>query len=181
MGKLATSFFISLDGVVGEPQSWQAPYFNEEMGAALGHEMASSDGFILGRVTYEKWAGFWPNQGDENPMAAAINKAPKYVASTTLTSADWKNSTLLEGDVPKAVSALKQESGADLQTTGSTTLVRSLLDADLVDELRLMIHPLVVGNGRRLFRDGDNYALKLVESTTFGTGVISAIFELDRE
>jgi dihydrofolate reductase len=178
MGKLAATFFISLDGIVGEPQRWQAPYFNDEMGAALGQAMASSDGFILGRVTYEEWAGFWPNQGDENPMAAAINKAPKYVASTTLKSADWENSTLLEGDVGSAVSALKRESARNLQTSGSTTLVRSLLDADLVDELRLMIHPLVVGSGRRLFRDGDNYALKLVDSTTFSTGVISAVFEV---
>jgi dihydrofolate reductase len=178
MGKLAASFFISLDGIVGEPQRWQAPYFNHELGAALGQTMAASDGFVLGRVTYEEWAGFWPHQGDGNPMATAINEAPKYVASGTLKSADWQNSTVLEGDVPEAVSALKQESAKDLQTSGSTTLVRSLLDAGLVDELRLMIHPVVVGSGRRLFEDGDNHTLKLVESTTFSTGVISATFEL---
>jgi dihydrofolate reductase len=178
MGKLAASFFISLDGIVGEPQRWQAPYFNDELGAALGEAMASSDGFVLGRVTYEEWAGFWPNQGDENPMAAAINQAPKYVASTTLESAEWRNSTVLEGDVPEAVSALKQESAKDLQTSGSTTLVRSLLGAGLVDELRLMIHPVVVGSGRRLFQDGDNHTLTLVEETTFSTGVISATFAL---
>jgi dihydrofolate reductase len=156
MGRLAASFFISLDGIVGEPQSWQGRYFDGEMGAALGQAMASSDGFVLGRVTYEEWAGFWPNQGSENPMAAAMNQARKYVASKTLPSADWQNSVLLEGDVPEAVSAMK-EAGKDLQISGSTTLVRSLMEARVIDELRLMIHPLVVGSGRRLFEEGDRH------------------------
>jgi dihydrofolate reductase len=110
-------------------------------------------------------------------MAAAINQARKYVASKTLPSADWENSVLLEGDVPAAVSALKQ-SGKDLQISGSTTLVRSLIEAQLIDELRLMIHPLVVGSGRRLFEEGDRHTLKLSDSTTFGTGVVSATYEL---
>jgi dihydrofolate reductase len=178
MRNLAASFFISLDGVVGEPQRWQGPYFNHEMGAALGEAMASSDGFLLGRVTYEEWASFWPAQGAENPVASAINHAPKYVVSTTLESADWENSMLLDGDVPAAVSALKQESGRGLQISGSTTLVRSLMDAGLIDELRLMIHPVVVGSGRRLFEEGDRHTLKLVDATTFSTGVVSATFEM---
>jgi dihydrofolate reductase len=176
MRKLAASFFITLDGVVGEPQSWQGPYFDEEMGAVLGQQMASSDGFVLGRRTYQEWASFWPRQSDENPMAAAMNQARKYVAATTMTSVDWENSSLLEGDVPTAVAALKQQAGRELQASGSTTLVRNLLAAGLVDELRLMVHPLVVGTGRRLFEPGDDYKLDLVESTTFGSGVISAIY-----
>jgi dihydrofolate reductase len=178
MRRLAASLFISLDGVVGEPQRWQGPYFNDEMGAALGEAMASSDGFLLGRVTYEEWAGFWPTQGAENPMASAINQAPKYVASTTLPSVNWENSTLLDGDVPAAVTALKQEPGRGLQISGSTTLVRSLMDAGLVDELRLMIHPVVVGSGRRLFEEGDRHTLKLSDVTAFSTGVVSATFEV---
>src|SRR5918997_4206787 len=136
MGRLAASLFISLDGIVGEPQRWQGPYFDDEMGAALGGAMASSDGFLIGRVTYEEWVGFWPNQGSENPMAAAINQAQKYVASKTLPSVDWENTVLLEGDVPEAVAALK-EAGKNLQISGSTTLVRSLLEARIIDELRL--------------------------------------------
>jgi dihydrofolate reductase len=176
MRKLAASFFITLDGVVGEPQSWQGPYFDEEMGAALGRQMASSDGFVLGRRTYQEWAGFWPRQSADNPMAAAMNQTRKYVASTTMTGVDWENSTLFEGDVPTAVAALKQQPGRELQTSGSTTLVRNLLAAGLVDELRLMVHPLVAGTGRRLFEPGDDFKLELVESTTFGSGVISAIY-----
>jgi dihydrofolate reductase len=178
MRKLAASFFITLDGVVEEPQRWQGPYFDQEMGAELGRAMADSDGFVLGRITYEEWAGFWPNQPPDNPMAAAINSTRKYVASTTLDSAEWDNSRLLEGDVAEAVAALKREQGRDLQTSGSTTLVRSLLAAGLVDELRLMIHPVIAGRGRRLFEEGDDYGLKLARSTAFGSGVILATYEL---
>ena len=178
MRKLLASFFITLDGVVEEPQRWQGPYFDEEVGAELGRAMADSDGFVLGRVTYEEWAGFWPNQSSENPMAAAINSARKYVASTTLDRAEWENSSLLDGDVTGAVAALKREDGKDLQTSGSRTLVRTLLAAGLIDELRLMIHPLVVGRGRRLFEEGDDYGLKLARSQPFGSGVILATYEL---
>ena len=178
MRKLLASFFITLDGVVEEPQRWQGPYFDEEVGAELGRAMADSDGFVLGRVTYEEWASFWPNQSSENPMAAAINSARKYVASTTLDRAEWENSSLLEGDVAGAVAALKREDGKDLQTSGSRTLVRSLLAAGVIDELRLMIHPLVVGRGRRLFEEGDDYGLKLARSQPFGSGVILATYEL---
>jgi len=178
MRTLAASLFITLDGVVENPERWQGPYFDQELGAELGRAMAESGGFVLGRVTYEEWAGFWPNQPYEDRMAAAINSARKYVASTTLNSADWENSTLLEGDAAEAVAALKQEEGKELQTSGSTTLVRSLLGAGLVDELRLLIHPVVVGRGRRLFEPGDDYGLKLARSEAFASGVISATYEL---
>lgn len=178
MGRIAASLFMTLDGVVGEPERWQAPYFNDEMGATLGRAMATSEGFLLGRVTYEEWAGFWPNQGDENPMAEAMNRARKYVVSTTLKSVDWENSTLLEGEVPQAVASLKENVGTDLQISGSTTLVRSLLEAGLLDELRLMIHPVVVASGRRLFEEGDSYRLQLTESTAFSTGVLATTYRL---
>jgi dihydrofolate reductase len=178
MRRLAASFFITLDSVVEEPQRWQGPYFDQEMGAELGAAMADTDAFVLGRVTYEEWAGFWPNQPPENPMATAMNSARKYVASTTLDSAEWENSSVLEGDVAEAVAALKREQGKDLQTSGSTTLVRSLLAADLIDELRLMIHPVIVGRGRRLFEEGDDYGLQLARSATLGSGVILATYEL---
>jgi dihydrofolate reductase len=178
MRKLAASFFITLDGVVEEPQRWQGPYFDQELGAELGRHMAGSDGFVLGRKTYEEWAAFWPNQGAENPMAAAMNQTRKFVASTTLESLDWENSSLLEGNVTDAVAALKEEDGPDLQTSGSTTLVRSLLEAGLVDELRLMVHPLVVGRGRKLFEERDGYQLELVESKAFGSGVLSATYRV---
>jgi dihydrofolate reductase len=178
MRRLAASFFITLDGVVEAPQRWQGPYFDQELGAELGRAMAESDGFVLGRVTYEEWAGFWPTQPAENPMAAAMNRSRKYVASRTLDTAGWVNSSVLEGEAAEAVAALKREEGKDLQTAGSTTLVRSLLAAGLIDELRLMIHPVIVGRGRRLFDEGDEYGLTLVRSAAFGSGVISATYEV---
>jgi|SRR5215217_2430 len=177
MRKLVASFFITLDGVVENPQSWQGPYFDQEMGAALGGAMAESSGFVLGRVTYEEWAGFWPNQPADDPMAAAMNSAQKYVASATLETADWQKSTILRGDATEAIAELKRDEGGELQSSGSTTLVRSLLEAGLIDELRLMIHPVVVGRGRRLFEPGDDYRLKLVGSDTFGSGVVSATYD----
>lgn len=177
MRKVVANLFISLDGVVESPETWHFPYFNEEMGAAMGATMTSSDAFLLGRRTYEQWAAFWPTQDPgENPMAHAINGMPKFVASTTLDAVEWQNSTLLEGDVRDAVTRLKSRAGGDIAITGSATLVRSLLADGLLDELRLMIHPVVVGSGARLFDDGDQVPLELVESETFSTGVLNLAY-----
>jgi dihydrofolate reductase len=173
--KLIATFFVSLDGVVEAPQDWHFPYFNDEMAAAIGAAMGSSDALLMGRVTYEEWAGFWPNAEDE--MAEYMNNTPKYVASTTLDEVEWNNSQLLEGDVAKAVAALKQQPGQDIVMSGSPTLVRYLLREGLVDELQLMIHPVVVGGGARLFVDGDKHALELVDSNTFDTGVVHATYK----
>jgi dihydrofolate reductase len=173
--KVIATFFVSLDGVVEAPQDWHFPYFNEEMGAAIGAAMQTSDAMLCGRVTYQEWAAFWPEA--DNEMAEHMNATPKYVASTTLKDVDWSNSHLLEGDVPAAVAELKQRSGKDIVMSGSATLARSLLHEGLVDELHLMIHPVVVGDGARLFSDGDRQALELADSTTFETGVIHAVYK----
>ena len=122
--KLISTFFVSLDGVVEAPQDWHFPYFNDEMTAAIGATMASSGAMLCGRVTYQEWAGFWPDA--DNEMAAFMNETPKYVASTTLDDVDWSNSHLLEGDVPAAVAALKEQPGKDIVMSGSATLARSL-------------------------------------------------------
>jgi dihydrofolate reductase len=174
MRKVIASLFLSLDGVMEKPETWHFPYFNDEMGAAIGRAMSSADAFLLGRRTYEEWAAYWPSQSpDENPMAAGINGMPKYVASTTLDEVTWQNSTLLGADVAEEVEKLKRQPGKDISVTGSATLVRSLLRDGVLDELRLMIHPVVVGRGRRLFEDGANQApLELVESETFNSGVL---------
>ena len=172
--KLISTFFVSLDGVVEAPQDWHFPYFNDEMTAAIGATMASSDAMLCGRVTYQEWAGFWPEA--DNEMAAFMNETPKYVASTTLDDDDWSNSHLLEGDVPAAVAALKEQPGKDIVMSGSATLARSLLREGLVDELRLMIHPVVVAQGARLFENGDQQALALADSQTFDTGVVYATY-----
>jgi dihydrofolate reductase len=176
MRNVIASQFVSLDGVVEAPEKWHFPYFNEEMGAVIGDAMSSTDAFLLGRRTYEEWAEYWPTQSpDDNPMAAVINGLPKYVASTTLAEVDWNNSTLLEGDVAGAVARLKEQPGKNITISGSATLIRSLLKEGLIDELHLMIHPVVVGSGRRLF-DGDRSELELVESKTFASGVLYAIY-----
>ena len=178
MRKLTASFFISLDGVVEAPQNWHFPYFDDEMGAVVGEAIAASDTFLLGRRTYEEWSAFWPHQDPAvNPMAAAMNETPKVVVSTTLDQVDWQNSTLLEGDLAEAVTALKAQPGENIGMSGSATLVRSLLEKGLVDELRLLVHPLVVGSGSKLFENGTtSVSLELVDSRTFSTGVVDLTY-----
>jgi dihydrofolate reductase len=175
MRRLIASLFLSLDGVVESPEKWHIPYANDEMGAAIGQAMSEADAFLLGRVGYQEWAEYWP--AADNEMAAYMNNTPKYVASTTLTTADWQNSTLLEGDISEEVPKLKQQPGKNITVSGSATLVRSLLAANLLDELRLMVHPIVVGSGRRLFEDGGvRKPLELVDSRTFSTGVVDVTY-----
>jgi dihydrofolate reductase len=126
------------------------------MGDAIGAAMATSDAMLMGRVLYEEWAAFWPKQDpDENPVAARMNGVRKYVVSTTLEKPlEWENSTLIRDNIAEEISRLKQLPGKDISISGSPTLVRSLLQDDLLDELRLMVHPIVVGSGKRLFEDG---------------------------
>lgn len=173
--KLIATFFVSLDGVVEAPQDWHFPYFNEEMGAAIAATMQTSDAMLCGRTTYEEWAAFWPEA--ENGMAEHMNATPKYVASTTLEEVGWSNSHLLDGEIPAAVAELKRQPGKDIVMSGSATLARSLLREGLVDELHLMLHPVVVGSGARLFADGDGHALALADSRTFESGVVYAVYE----
>ena len=176
MRKLVASLFVSLDGVVEAPETWHFPYFDERMGEVIGQAMASTDAFVLGRRTFEEWAGYWPEQpSGGSPMADFINGTPKYVVSSSLAEATWENSTILRA--LDDVKELKGEQGKDLSVSGSATLVRSLLGSGILDELRLMIHPLVVGRGKRLFEDGTSQvALELAASETFDTGVLSLTY-----
>ncbi len=178
MRKLVASFFISLDGVVESPDKWHFPYFNEEMGAAVGEAMGATDSLLLGRRTYDEWAAYWPHQDPaSDPFVSIMNDTPKYVASTTLTEVDWQNSTLLEGDLADAVNELKAKPGKNIGMSGSATLVRSLLERGLVDELRLLVHPLVVGQGAKLFPDGSSpVSLELVDSKALSTGVLDLTY-----
>jgi len=175
MRKVVASEFVSLDGVVGSPERWQLPYFDEEMGQEIGAAMEESDAMLLGRVTYEEWAAFFPSQSSEDvPSADYMNRTPKFVVSRTLEGPlEWNNSTLLEGSLSEGLGELKRQPGKDISIAGSPTLVRSLLAEDLLDELRLMVHPVVVGGGKRLFEDGgEQKVLELVDSKTFSTGVV---------
>jgi dihydrofolate reductase len=175
MRKIVSGLFISLDGVVEAPDQWQFPYFNEEMGNAVQSMMDSSEAMLLGRRTYEEFAAYWPTSTDD--FAAQMNGTQKYVVSNTLTSADWQNSTLVSGDVVKELASLKEQPGGNLGVTGSGTLVRSLLREGLLDELHLLVHPIVVGTGKRLFDDGPRVPLRLTDSQTFSTGVLHLTYE----
>ena len=173
MRKIVAGLFISLDGVVEAPDKWHFPYLNEELGQAVQSQMAQADAMLLGRKTYQEFAGFWPNQGRDVELADFMNQTPKYVVSNTLTALDWQNSTLISGNVKEALSALKEQPGKSLNITGSGTLVRSLLEDGLLDELHLFVHPIVVQKGKRLFEgQGETVPLKLADSKTFSNGVL---------
>jgi dihydrofolate reductase len=165
-----------------ERGGWAMPHFDSETAALTGQVYERADAFLFGRWTYEIFAGSWgtgswgANEGD-NPISVALNTRPKYVASTTLTDPQWADTTVLSGDVTAAVGELKAKPGGELQVVGSLSLVRLLLDNDLVDELTLLTYPVVVGQGRRLFPDsGQDIALELVESRATANGVTIQVY-----
>jgi dihydrofolate reductase len=172
MGSINAGLFIALDGVVEAPDKWHFEYFNDEMGAAVGAMMAGNDAMLLGRQTYDEFAAYWPNADPADPITAQMNGTPKYVVSGTLESADWQNTTLIPAASAFAeIAELKQQPGKNIGMTGSGTLVSSLLREGLLDELKLMVCPIVVGKGRRLFEDPAPVPLRLQEARTFSTGV----------
>ena len=173
MGKIVSNFFISLDGVVEAPDQWHFPYFNDEMGAVVGAGMETSRAFLMGRVLYGEWSEYWPQQGPDVPFSSFINEIPKYVVSNTLTEATWNNTQIVSGDVAGELTRIKSETDGDITMSGSATLVRSLLAEGVLDELRLLVHPIAVGKGRRLFEDTPTQPLELVKSETLSTGVLN--------
>ncbi len=176
MRKVVSGLFISLDGITESPNQWQFDNFDEDMATEMGNHLTKLDTVLLGRVTYQEWAPYWPTSTDE-PFASFINNVPKYVVSTTLDKVEWKNSTLIKGKPTEAIARLKQQPGKDIGVMGSPTLVRSLLQNDLLDELTLMLHPVVVGHGKCLFQDwGDLKRLKLVDSKTTRSGVLISTY-----
>ncbi|MFF3772602.1 dihydrofolate reductase family protein [Streptomyces sp. NPDC002232] len=184
MRKVVSGLFVSLDGVAQSPNEWQFA-FDEEMGAALAETLETADAILLGRVTFTEWAGYWPTvtSGDDAAFAKWINDSPKYVVSSTLDGVDgWANSTLVRGELATAIEELKASEGKNITVAGSPTLVRSLLELDLLDELVLLIHPVVAGEGRKkLF--ADDAALKkmeLVSARPTSSGVIIATYRPER-
>jgi dihydrofolate reductase len=172
--KLKSYFFISLDGVVESPDTWHFPYFDDELGAVVGAGFAGVDAMLMGRVLYDEWSAFWPQHADE-PFGDVINSIKKYVVSDSLHQADWQNTEVLGGDVAAKVAEVKAEDGGDISMSGSATTVRWLLRNDLLDELHLLVHPLVVGEGRaRLFpADEPAVPLRLLNAETLGSGVLN--------
>jgi dihydrofolate reductase len=170
--RVVANFFVSLDGVMEAPHNWHFPYLNDEVGQAVGAGFATTDALLMGRVTYEEWYAVWPHRSGDQ-MADTINSARKYVVSETLDSVEWNNSVLISGDVKAQIAELKAQPGRDLVLSGSAKLVEWLLHEDLLDELRLLVHPLVLGHGRRLFAgDGRTKKLELASAETFSNGVV---------
>jgi dihydrofolate reductase len=176
MRKIIAGLFISLDGVVEAPEKWTGPYFNDQVGQAVGALMAANDAMLLGRVTYQGFAAAFG--GQSGGMADQMNNTPKYVVSSTLTSADWQNSTLISGDIAGQVAALKQQPGQNIGLSGSSALVRWLLRRGLLDRLDLLVFPVVLGTGKRLFSEPDGQLeLALTGSEVFSTGVVHLSYE----
>jgi dihydrofolate reductase len=177
MRKVIVTEFLSLDGVMEEP-AWTVPYWNDEIAKFKGDEQDTSDTLLLGCVTYQGFAAAWPESKDEG--ADYMNNIPKYVVSTTLDRAEWNNSTIISSNVVKEITQLKQQNGQDLLVYGSATLVQMLMQHDLVDRYRLLVYPVVVGTGKRLFQEGTPATLKLLESQSFSSGVVALVYEPKR-
>jgi dihydrofolate reductase len=190
--RLTLHTFLTLDGVMQAPGGpnedpdgrfahggWSFPYGDEDFQTAMTGWFANVSAFLLGRKTYEIFSGYWPSVTDaDNPLASKLNALPKYVASNTLDSVDWHNSSLLGTDVAADVAKLKDQPGDELQVHGSGGLAQTLIEHDLVDEYRLLIFPVHLGSGKKLFRDGATAAaLRLRGATTTGAGVIIATYE----
>lgn len=190
--RLTSTMFLSVDGVYQGPGGptedtrggfdrggWLAPYFDEAGGQFQTDNFGKVDAFLLGRFTYEIFAAYWPKHNvPDDPIANSLNVLPKYVVSHTLSSADWQPTTILSGDMPAEVARLKEAPGRELQVHGSGALVRSLLEHDLLDELRLLVFPVIVGAGMRLFPEaGVATGLRLVDSQTTPSGVAIHVYQ----
>jgi dihydrofolate reductase len=193
--RIVVSEFLTLDGVMqapGDPNEdrsggfehggWQLAYFDEIFGSTMMEAFAATGGLRLGRRTYEIFAAFWPNQRADDPLAGTMNGLQKYVVSTTLKEPlAWQNSTLIKSDVADEVGKLRGGSGREIQVIGSGGLVQTLIQHNLVDAYRLMVHPLLLGSGKRLFREGTGVTrLRLVDTKPTTTGVLMLTYEPEK-
>jgi len=184
LGKLVVSEYVSLDGVMEDPGGaegfgrggWTRLYWSDELGRVQREQLMASDALLLGRVTYQGFAAAWPSMKDEAGFADEVNGVPKYVATRTLDELEWNNSRVIEGDVAEAVAELKRRPGGDIVVAGSGELLQTLIRHGPVDEFRLIVHPVVVGTGKRLFREGTGAALEPVEARVLDKGVVLMVF-----
>jgi len=172
MRKVIVTEFVSLDGVAEAPEKWVFQFMSDDIGKFKHDELFTADTHLLGRVTYEVFASAWPSRKDEAGFADRMNNLPKFVVSTTLDRAEWKNSTIIKRNVAEEVLTLKQQPGQDILVAGSVSLVQTLMQNGLIDEYRLLTFPIVLGSGKRLFAQGSKASLKLVEAKSFGSGVV---------
>ena len=188
MRKMVVTEFISLDGVIEAPGgendyvhgAWTMPFWADEIGEFKDDELQAADISLLGRRTYESFAGAWPGRAGD-PFADKLNSMRKVVASTTLTDPEWENTEVIEGDLAEAVEALKAEDGGDILLAGSGSVARALLAADLVDEVRLVQYPVVLGVGQRLFDDAGAHRLDLVQATSTSSGAVLLTYRRSSE
>jgi dihydrofolate reductase len=180
MSRVVVSTFLTVDGVMEDPGGaegfehggWQLPFFDDDLAGYMTEQQATTDGLLLGRITYQGFAAAWPSMTDEGGFADRMNSMPKYVASTTLTETTW-NASLINGDVAEEVAKLKQQPGKNLLVLGSGQLAATLREHNLIDEYQLLVHPVVLGSGKRLFKEGsDVSALELVDTKTTSKGVL---------
>lgn len=182
MRKIIAATFVTLDGVMEAPgrgditlpdhRGWSEPYMNEEIGALIFDQMQNSDALLLGRKTYQDFAAFWPKVPEDDPFGRRMNSMTKYVVSTTLEEVAWNNSCLISQNVIKELARLKGEAGQNIQITGSGELIHSLLGSDLIDEFQLMVCPVVLGTGKRLFKGGNiPKSWRLVSARSFDSGM----------
>jgi dihydrofolate reductase len=181
--------FISLDGVIEDPGGaesfkyggWTRSYWNDEIGKIKFAELMAADTHLLGRITYEGFAKAWPTAKGTGEFGERMNDLPKFVVSITLKNAEWKNSTIIKANVADEITKLKQQPGQDILVAGSATLVNMLIKHDLIDEYHLLVYPVVLGSGKRLFKEGSNTSLKLVETKPFSSGVVAHFYQPDRK
>ena len=170
--RLAATEYVTLDGVFEEPGHWSGPYFDDDALRFKAGELEAADAQLLGRKTYEGFAAAWPAMEGTGEFGVKMNTMPKYVVSSTLKNPTWTNTTVLEGDVAQAVRQLKQKPGRDLLLPGSGQLFNALMRENLIDVYRLMVHPVVRGHGPRLFEEGAERVLELVDVKRFGKGIV---------
>jgi dihydrofolate reductase len=176
MRKIVVSEYLSLDGVFQDP-NWTWPYWSEETAKFKYDELFGSEALLLGRVTYEGFAKAWPDMTDEQGYADRMNSLPKYVVTTTLEKGTWNNSNLLKDNIVEEITRLKQEEGQDILVFGSADLTQTLLENNLVDQYNLLIYPVVVGSGKRFFKENATAKLKVVDTKTFASGVIALVYQ----
>lgn len=180
MRKIIVTEFLSLDGVMEDPR-WTFPYWNDEIAQFKAEETTANDVLLLGRVTYQGFAAAWPQRTDEASGGRYFNSVRKYVVSNTLDKAEWNNSQIIRGDILQEITRLKQQDGENLVVHGSGTLVQWLMQHDLVDRYRLLVYPVALGQGKRLFQEGVTATLQLVETRAFSSGVAALIYEPARK